>query len=546
MNKDVIYIDVEDDITAIIGKVKTSSEKVVALVPPKRVGVLQSAVNLRLLERIAKQNHKRLVLITNNHALTGLAAAAKLPVAKNLQSKPEIAEISALKVDDENDVIDGAALPVGELARTADEPAQVGDEISLAGMNLDGKEPATSKKAVAPTNGEAPRSPKAKKGYKVPNFNQFRKRFVLIIAGVILLIGFLIWAFFFAARATVEITANTSSLPLSQSVSLSADDSAESKEGVLQAVLKTEKVKESVEFAATGEENRGEKATGEVRFSSDSISVLSGGMTISAGTKLQSDSGATYTTDSTVSLSVLDNSGSTGITAVKPGESYNAASGSVSGAPRGISAQITDSTSGGTDKIVKVVTESDVQKAAVKLAEKENPEIRSKLEESFGKGVRVIDSSYQASKTEPVASPAVGEAASGNASLSSTYTYSMYGVSESEMSGFLDKISKEQIKDTKDQRIYDNGVKDANFTHFEVKGKTISVVITANAQVGPKIDEAALKEQIKGMRYGEVQAKLEAIQGINKVHTKFWPFWVSHVPDDTDRISIEFKLDESK
>ena len=55
MNKDVIYIDVEDDITAIIGKVKTAKEKIVALVPPKRVGVLQSAVNLRLLGRAAEQ-----------------------------------------------------------------------------------------------------------------------------------------------------------------------------------------------------------------------------------------------------------------------------------------------------------------------------------------------------------------------------------------------------------------------------------------------------------------------------------------------------------
>ena len=51
MNKDVIYIDVEDDITAIISKVKASKEKIVALVPPKRVGVLQSAVNLHLLSR---------------------------------------------------------------------------------------------------------------------------------------------------------------------------------------------------------------------------------------------------------------------------------------------------------------------------------------------------------------------------------------------------------------------------------------------------------------------------------------------------------------
>src|SRR5690349_4062740 len=104
MNKDVIYIDVEDDITAIIGKVKDSKEKIVALVPPKRIGVLQSAVNLRLLQRAATQSDKRLVLISNNSALAALAAAAKVPVAKNLQSKPELAEVSALSVDNGDDI----------------------------------------------------------------------------------------------------------------------------------------------------------------------------------------------------------------------------------------------------------------------------------------------------------------------------------------------------------------------------------------------------------------------------------------------------------
>src|SRR5690606_16820049 len=120
MNKDIIYIDVEDDITAIIGKVKDAKETIVALVPPKRIGVLQSAVNLHLLARAAKQGEKKLVLISNNSALMALASAAKIPVAKNLQSKPEMAEISALDVDDGEDVIDGAQLPVGELARTVD------------------------------------------------------------------------------------------------------------------------------------------------------------------------------------------------------------------------------------------------------------------------------------------------------------------------------------------------------------------------------------------------------------------------------------------
>ncbi len=93
MNKDVIYIDAEDDITAIISKVKSSNERIVALVPPKQVGVLQSAVNLRILARVAKTVDKHLVLITSNSALLPLAAAAELPVAKNLQTKPVVPEL---------------------------------------------------------------------------------------------------------------------------------------------------------------------------------------------------------------------------------------------------------------------------------------------------------------------------------------------------------------------------------------------------------------------------------------------------------------------
>lgn len=50
-SKAVIYIDTEDDITAIIDRVKAAKSDIVALVPPKRTGVLQSVVNLKLLRR---------------------------------------------------------------------------------------------------------------------------------------------------------------------------------------------------------------------------------------------------------------------------------------------------------------------------------------------------------------------------------------------------------------------------------------------------------------------------------------------------------------
>ena len=53
--KDVIYIDVDDEITTIIDKVRSSQSKILALVLPKRATTLQSIVNMKLLKRSADE-----------------------------------------------------------------------------------------------------------------------------------------------------------------------------------------------------------------------------------------------------------------------------------------------------------------------------------------------------------------------------------------------------------------------------------------------------------------------------------------------------------
>jgi hypothetical protein len=182
-------------------RLKRVAKKIIALVPPKRIGALQSAVNLRLLNRAATQAGKRLVIITNNQALAGLAAAASIPVAKNLQSKPEIAEIPALEIDDE-DVIDGGELPVGEHAESATGAGDTesDDEVAsvLPSVNIDDE---------APAQKSTPRSKNTPKAKKIPNFNSFRKKLFIGILALLLLAGTLVWAFVFAPAATVIITA---------------------------------------------------------------------------------------------------------------------------------------------------------------------------------------------------------------------------------------------------------------------------------------------------------------------------------------------------
>lgn len=544
MNKDIIYIDVEDDITAIIGKVKEAKEKIVALVPPKRIGVLQSAVNLRLLARAAEQADKRLVLITNNAALTALASAAKLPIAKNLQSKPEIAQIPALAVDDGNDVIDGALLPVGDLQRTADVGAAalsdpVVDEVIRTNTP-------SAPRAAPPVAGAAMVKPRAKKGSKVPNFNTFRKKLVLIIVAAVVLLGALIWAIFFAPRATITISARTTDSSMNKQVVIGEKVDTSASASTIKAVAQTVKKDIAEEFNATEKKEVGEKATGTVRLTSDSFSALVRGISIPAGTELTSASGKVYTTDEGVQLSTSGgNTQSVGITAVERGTSFNGATGSMSGAPSSVTATITTPTSGGTSKEVTVVSQADIQRATDAVKDKSTDNIKKELKDQFGDTAIVIDASFT-SKMEVAAAPAVGaEAPDGKAKLTGSVTYTIAGVAKDELNTFLKEYFMAQLDDEATQRVYDNGANGVTFTNVSESNDTFAANLSATAKIGPKIEDSQVQELAKGKRYGDIQSSIESVQGVNNVDIIFWPFWVNKAPNDTNRIKVEFKLDES-
>ena len=542
MNKDVIHIDIEDDITSIIGKIKSSKERIIVLVPPRRIGVLQSAVNIRLLARAAKSADKRVVIITSDNVLAGLAATADIPVAKTLQSKPEIAEIPALKVDD-NDVIDGGQLPVGDMADSTHKKPKDNKGASEANA------PDAANKNKSPGNS----AKSNKKKPKIPDFNVFRKKFALIGGGVLLLIIFLVWATWFAPHATVIITAKTKGVKVSETVKLTTDDTVSAKNDSIK-VQKRELQKEiSVEFAATGKKNVGEKATGSVRFSNSSKNSV----TIAAGTILKNND-LSYVLSSSVTVPAAtlswDCSGKTcsgtttaSVRAAEGGSQYNAASGSMSISVDGIKASLMSPTSGGTDKTATVVTASDVASAKSKLNEQKDNSLKNQLAGSFGSSAKVITDSYSENRSDPVPSVAVDSEASGSVLLKSTITASMLAADKSDIKSFIDaKIREDDIGDKKSQKIYDSGVDKAEFSQFTDRGGVQSLVVTANGKIGPEINEAKVKEQAKGRTYGDVQSSIESIEGVEDVDVKFSPFWVRSVPNDIKKINVEFKLKDAK
>jgi hypothetical protein len=555
MNKDVIYIDVDDDITAIIGKVKDANEKIVALVPPKRIGVLQSAVNLRLLARAATQSNKHLVLISNNSALIALAAAAKVPVAKNLQSKPELAEIAALDVDDGEDIIDGSKLPIGELEKTADKPTSSAGSAIEDALRADAV--GTMSRATPPAPGQSPVKPRAKSGIKVPNFNSFRKKLVFLIGGGVLFVGFLVWAIFFAPHATVQITARTSDSSVNAKVTLAQDAATNLAASTVKAAVQQSKKDVSLDFDATGTKAVGTKASGSMSISNCDYSS---GFSLPSGTQFTADNGAIfvstaavtvpgYSSPSSTTCSLVGNSAGKATVAVQAndvGDSYNLSSRTytVGTIPSGskVTATGTDMANGESHQ-AKVVTADDIQKATDQMKQQSADTVKSQLKSQFGKTVTVLDSTFTVDVGSPTSTPAVGqELTAAKAKLTGSVNYAMTGVDSADFGSYLDAYFAKQISTTNNQRVYDNGAKNVSFTNVTAATTGFTVNIVATAKVGPKIDDNAIKDLAKGKRYGEIQSSIESIQGVDNVDIKFWPFWVSVAPNDTNKISVEFSL----
>lgn len=525
--KDVIYIDIEDDITSIIDKVKNSKSPIVALVPPKRIGVLQSVVNLKLLTRAAKAADKRVVLITSDVALTGLAAGIAIPVAKNLQSKPEVPQSIEQDGDDE-EIINGDEVPVGALTGAA----ATSNNASKTSDPIDNKAAASSFAATA-----AAKAPK--KGSKVPNFDKFRKKLFLIIGGSLVLVVFLVWALIFAPHATIAITANTNLLNIDQTLQLKPNATSDPAQNLMPATVKTTKKSASVDFAASGKKDVGDKATSTVKFSTNNISNL--GTTIPAGTVLTATGGLKFETDTAVTITISNyQNAPTGVTAVARGTASNGASGAVSGAPNGISATLNGTTSGGTDKTVTVVTQSDIDKAKTQLQSQDSKAIETELKKEFGSDMIVIEESFKTEGGNAVSSPALDQEAT-NAKLTVETTYTLVGIERSDLKSNFDEYLKKQLAGKEDQKVYASGDENASFTQFTSVEGGYNVKVSAQAQVGPQLNEQQLKKQLVGKRAGEIQQQLESIEGIEDVETNFFPFWVTTAPGE-NKITIKFVL----
>ena len=549
--KDTIYIDIDDEITAIIDKLGQSEHKIVALVLPKRATVLQSIVNMKLLKRSADAQNKNIVLITSEASLLPIAGAVKVHVAKTMQSKPVIPPAPQTLSDDiQADDNEGLQQDEDEDEAGLDASKSVGSLAAASAVNKDDEETIELDEDLEDIDAAKDDSKKPKKksnNKKIPNFDTFRKR--LLIGGGIF-VGLIVLFFIFnTILPKAKIVIKSDNISVNTDVPFTANTaftSFDADAGKVPATKKDVSKTDSTKVPATGQKNIGDKATGTVTLKN--CAKVDGAFTIPAGTVVTTGASSFSVNETTLlpsstfsGTNTCTTAGKTvNVTSTAAGDQYNISGGrtfAVSGVSS-ITGVDSSAMSGGTNKLVSVVSDQDVETAKQKIADKSKDSATTDLKQQFSNDdLFLIPESITSSAANVTATPKVGEEAS-EVTVSSTTVYSGLGVKESYLNTLVENSAKKQIDTTK-QAISDNGLSKAIFRLEDKKSATDHRVrVQSTVSTGTQIDQEALKKEIAGKKKGDVQDLIGKLPGVKDVTVSYSPFWVYKTPSNPRKITI--------
>ena len=591
MNKDVIYIEPEDDITDIITKIENSKEKIVALVPPKKAGVFRSIVNIKLITKAGVNAEKIVVLVTTDPSIMKLAAVTKLPITKNLRSAPivpkidEVEKIEATMAEtivdevdekepeaeaEEVEALEDEAEPEEKKAdktKQDDEKEEVAQDDDKKSEEKDDDSDSEADKKDDDKKEKADKAKKTKSTSSNPFIAWVQGHKILLICsgvGLVVLILVLIWANVIAPAVTIDVVIRTTTANFSENVTFTNQLAEEDiSKGLF--YLEEKKVETKVEepFEATGKKNVGEKASGNIvvytYFRNE------GALAIDKGTIFTND-GKSYISTEAGSLSwggkdlsSCDNNGSATIitsgclvsarvpvVAENSGSAYNLAATSTGWSTVANIGVYTDSAlSGGTDETIIVVQQSDIDTALKKIEEKLSAEAeanKEKLFDTLDEGDFIIESSFKQTVGDAVSVPAVGEPVKEGEKpkLSVTTTSTIYVIDDVKVGEFI----KEKAKLAEGYKIYE--MNDPFIENFAmVEGGYVGKLKTSYVS-GPEVTAKDVVEMVKGKGLGTGRDDLtKAYSGISKVTTEVSFPWVTAFPNDEEKITVNITVGEN-
>ena len=587
---EIIYLESDDDIASVIGRIKEIEADGVSLMIPRGGTIAQSIVNLKLLKREIEKQNKIISLISADkisrnlasqvgitvHGSVSEARAAKpvkqTPIESDIDYSPEgtieaaspedLASAGNFKVNryDEN------AEPIsGEPEEMAGEDAN--EDMEPGSLKIEAKEnpdmepekaeeePKNMNKVLPETivtsNSHAREDEpiRAKLPLKPKRVGSRKKPLLILISSFVVVALVLSYIFLPYANASIKLA----SMDLAKSFEFSVNKSITELNSA-DLVLPGEEQKTqgdlSKEFPATGTKDEGTKAGGNITFYNQYDSnpqTIADGSLLSASGKQFLTVGAVTVPGATLSGGNIVAGQIAGkVIAKEAGDGYNITPAkftieSFSGEKRmKIFGQTSAALSGGTTKQVKVISADDLNKANEALKTDLATTLTDQIQTEVSKSNKKFLTSTLAS--EQISYETSGKENDEAEKFTAKLSLKISGLSftESALRQVLTEKIQKEIGDNQMIINKDNASVTYDVGTYDKDKGIVTMTAKYDSKIGKKINPDEIKKNIKNQKYGSAKNYIENIDGVSDVELTTWPSFVSRTPLISGRIHITF------
>jgi hypothetical protein len=557
-----LYLEPDEEITSVVDRLKAIDDQEVAIVVPKRAGILQSIINLKLLRRQSEAMGKRLSIVTTDKTGRNLASAVGLtvhqrlpevdkvtktaavdkpgtPVAIAFKKKPEAVKPPTL----ETHAIEDAAPSKSDTAKDKGVKSENTGGIAVPVKKVTSKE----KAQPAPEALDTTKKVSAKKRTAVASKRKLslapllrRRRFLLVLTAGILAFA-AVSGYVFLPKATIAVAPTTQPLEASSPVIFSARATAydQKTNTVPSKVIEITK-DASATVDTTGTSNAGEKASGELVV----VNTLSKTQPLVTRTRFEAPNGRIFRTQSAVTVPAGGQQ-KVSVTADDGGEDGNLPAGTRLSVPGlggsdAVYGQVETALSGGTSTPGSEVAKADVDKAraalAISAAENGFAEAKQKLAVGFAMSPQVVATTILAS----TASPKIGSAGK-TVTVTGRVQVRYFTYAEEDYRKVRETALNGKVPTGSD--VVDAATK-LSFAATNVSADTLTGTLIVQTAVTQQVSKEEIKRAVEGKSLESAREALRAL-GINEVKITLSPFWVRAVPKRDRNVTIIFIAAES-
>ncbi|HYI22544.1 MAG TPA: baseplate J/gp47 family protein [Candidatus Limnocylindrales bacterium] len=575
----VCYLEIDDEITGAIGRIRAVTDDEVIVVVPPGSRIATSRINFKLLGKEANERRLNIVAVSDEPQVRALAISAGIPtydslpaaeqaLAKFRDADRRLAERAGRSPDEPPAPPRATASASAGVAASGDVPTEtmvlpspLREAPSVEGRarpatpdsSAGASTAATAATSVLPAS-VGPTAVAAGTPAAADTLATRRQRkqsrvsiAPLVVIGLLLLLvaGVGYGAYTFLPTATITITPSTTELRPSP-FAVTADPHVavvDVPAGVVPAELVELPLHVTGTFPATGVETRETRAAGQVRFRSentlDQVAVPDGTVVATAdGTQFLTTQAATIpradfatSTPGTVDVPVR---------AVEAGPRGNVPEGSINQLPAPIAAQLVSvrnprPTDGGQRIEEASVTRADYDAAVDSLAGQLDGALEAALADpnSVPRGLTTYPSTatFGEGRPDQPANAVVGTVAP-SFSLGLEAPGTVVAVNEA----LVDELAAARVRTglSADQRLLGDQVASGR-SSGEVEGETVVYEVAPTALVFSAPDDAELATLIRGKSVEEAR---QALARYGDVTIEMWPEFIDRIPDQAARIRV--------